>query len=215
MYADLAGDASFWNKLTAIDFEVLRQAIAKGCLLCGGPLHVANYPRKPRGIPDALAEAFEERFSTCCGHCRRRCTPPSVRFLGRRVYAGAIVLLATMKALVCGAAKRTLGRWSAWWTEVLPATPFWLGLRARFMPAIAPATLPGALVQRFEQSTAGVEGDAVVAALRALAPLSSQTAARTLVEGGSADAGFTQKMRIDRRLQDPVGNSQAPPPTKT
>ena len=34
--------------------DILQQAIAKGCPLCGGPLHIANYERKPRGIPDAV-----------------------------------------------------------------------------------------------------------------------------------------------------------------
>lgn len=211
MYADLAGEASFWDKLTAIDFEVLCQAIAKGCPLCGGPLHVANYPRKPRGIPDALAEAFASRCSACCGHCRRRCTPWSVRFLGRRVYVAAVVLLATMNALVCAAARRTLGRWSAWWTQELPATTFWLGLRARFVPAIPALGLPAGLLQRFESTVGERSHVAVVATLQVLAPLTSQTAVRTLDEGGSLAPVFTQKMRIDWHRRGLVRRSQAPP----
>lgn len=119
MYADFVRETSFWSKLTEIDLELRRATVAKGCPLCGGPLHIADYPRKPRGLPDAVDETFSRRFSTCCGHCRRRCTPASVRFLGRRVYVAAIMMLATMHALVCGAAKETLARWSAWWTEVL------------------------------------------------------------------------------------------------
>ena len=82
MYADFVGEASFWLKLKGIDLELSRRSIARGCQLCGGPLHVADYPRKPRGVPEAVDEAFSTRYSACCGHCRRRCTPPSVRFQG-------------------------------------------------------------------------------------------------------------------------------------
>jgi hypothetical protein len=44
------------------------------------------------------AESFDRRFSLCCGRegCRRRATPPSVRFLGRRVYVGAVVIVASV-----------------------------------------------------------------------------------------------------------------------
>ena len=36
-----------------------------------------------------------KRFSFCCDQegCRRRHTPPSVRFLGRRVYGGLVAVL--------------------------------------------------------------------------------------------------------------------------
>ena len=210
MYADLTGEASFWDRLNQIDFRLSREAIAKGCPLCGGPLHVANYPRKPRGVPEALAGAFAYRYSACCGHCRCRCTPWSVRFLGRRVYVGAVVLLATMGALVCGATRRTLRRWSAWWTRELPATTFWLGLRARFVPAIPASGLPAGLLDRFE-SAVDEPRAALVAVLEALAPLTSQTAVRTLDEGGAPAMGFTQKMRIDEHRRGLVTRSQAPP----
>ena len=64
---------------------------------CGGPLHYANYPRKPRGGPPDLDEVFEIRYSLCCGRegCRRRLLPPSVRFWGRRVYWAPVVLIIT------------------------------------------------------------------------------------------------------------------------
>ena len=52
------------------------------------------------------AEAFGRRFSLCCGRegCRHRATPPSVRFLGRRVYVGAVVIVASAIALTTIAA---------------------------------------------------------------------------------------------------------------
>lgn len=215
MYADLAADASFWNKLTEIDFGFLHEAIAKGCPLCGGPLHIANYQRKPRGIPDGVAEVFATRCSACCGHCRKRLTPCSVRFLGRRVYAGAIVLLATMTALVSGAARRTLKRWSTWWTQVLPETRLWLSLRARFVPAIPASALPAGLLQRLELPAGHQSERALVGALRLLMPLTSHTAARTVDEGGMCVGHLTQKTRIDEHRRGLVTRSQAPPPTKT
>lgn len=211
MYADLAGEASFWFELCAIDLERQRQTIAKGCPLCGGPLHVADYPRKPRGLQEDAEEALSSRYSTCCGHCRRRCMPPSVRFLGRRVYAGAIMMLATMRALVCEAAPRTLARWSAWWTEVLPAMTFWTAMRACFVPAVQASRLPASLLERFEPTPGGHSQKALVAALRSLSPITTQTDERTLDEGGSLTTRFTQKMRIDLEKRGLLPRAQAPP----
>jgi hypothetical protein len=53
-------------------------------------LHRSDYDRKPRGGPQ-----WEVRFSFCCAQegSRRRHIPPSVRFMGRRVYAGLVVVL--------------------------------------------------------------------------------------------------------------------------
>jgi len=67
----------------------------EGCP-CGGSLHRAAYVRKPRGVPWGLPEGFCIRESFCCSRegCRRRLTPPSLRFLGRRVYLGAVVVVA-------------------------------------------------------------------------------------------------------------------------
>ncbi len=62
---------------------------AKGCPGCEGPLHRGDYERKPRGaLVAAASEAFRVRHSLCCGWCRRRALPPSVRFLGRRGVRG-------------------------------------------------------------------------------------------------------------------------------
>ena len=79
MYASLVAVASFWSTLTDIDRQFQQDLIAKGCPLCGGPLHVANHPRKPRGLPPEVEGAWLKRFNTCCGWCRRRCMPPTPR----------------------------------------------------------------------------------------------------------------------------------------
>jgi hypothetical protein len=71
-----------------------RRLAKRGCFYCLGKLHRADYDRKPRGDPQ-----WDRRFSYCCAEAdwRQRRTPESVRFLGRRFYAGlVVVLIATM-----------------------------------------------------------------------------------------------------------------------
>jgi len=67
---------------------------AGGCRICGGVLHSAFFRRKPRGGPELCDDAIR-RCSFCCAEdgCRTRHTPPSLRFLGRKVYLGAVVVL--------------------------------------------------------------------------------------------------------------------------
>ncbi|WP_245731956.1 hypothetical protein [Thiocapsa roseopersicina] len=83
--------------LLHIDEDLAEAAREAGCPACGGTLHQADYPRKPRGCPEPWREAFATRRSFCCAQCRRRLTPRSVRFLGRRVYLGLIVVLACVR----------------------------------------------------------------------------------------------------------------------
>ena len=59
--------------------------------------YIVCYGRKPRGLPDGIdpGPVLPVRFSFCCSvdGCRRRHTPPSVRFLGRKVYLSVMVVL--------------------------------------------------------------------------------------------------------------------------
>ena len=149
--------------LFAVDQDLAAHAQAAGCPACGGRLHSARYPRKPRGGPADLGPEYEWRFSFCCAGegCRRRATPPSVRFLGRRVYLGAVVVLVTaMQAGVTpmraqrlrellGVNVRTLKRWRSWWRTTFVATAFWRAVHGRFMPAVPVETLPASLLERF------------------------------------------------------------------
>jgi len=140
-------EAEHFSALTEADARTAAAVAAKGCPFCGGRLHVANYKRKPRG--GRLAAAGEEqplRHSLCCGRrgCRRRVLPPSLRFLGRRVYVEAAVVLgsalAQASAKLCTAARisgvpaRSLGRWLTWWREHVPRERWWMELRARLTP---------------------------------------------------------------------------------
>jgi hypothetical protein len=92
---------------------------AYGCVVCGGALHRGNFSRKTRGFgPGIDAECLagepgpDLRLSFCCERegCRTRHTPASMRFLGRRVYAAIVVVLAMV---LCQAGARAPGPASA------------------------------------------------------------------------------------------------------
>lgn len=154
-------DANFYQLLTRIDESIAEEVRARGCD-CGGVLHRADYLRKPRGERGVLDESYQRRLSFCCAEdgCRRRCTPPSVRFLGRKVYLGVIVVLITALNHGLSAARRqrltetlgvcvqTLRRWQQWWREQFVQTRCWRGLAGQFLPPIVTAHLPGALLER-------------------------------------------------------------------
>jgi len=213
MYANLVAVASFWSTLTDIDRQLQQDVIAKGCPLCGGPLHVANHPRKPRGIPAQVEREWSLRFNTCCGYCRRRCMPPSVRFLGRRVYVGAIVMLATMLVLTCEAAGKTLQRWLVWWTLELPTLSYWMVIRARFVPGVQTAGLPASLLKRYEPAAGQQTAQGLINTLRALAPITTSTATRAHCEGHPTSPGLAHKMANDCNRRGLLRRAQAPPKT--
>ncbi len=182
MSQKLLQDARLWQVLVRVDDDLAASAKAEGCR-CGGELHSARFPRKPRGLPAAERGRHCRRASFCCADdgCRKRTTPPSVIFLGRRVFVGAVVVLATamrhgltwkrtakLRSLL-SVSVRTLQRWRAWWREVFPATATWRDQRARFTPPVAEASLPGSLVERFG---GGRSVDRFAALLQLLAPLS-------------------------------------------
>lgn len=175
-------DARFYALLRQFDEDLAAKARAGGCA-CGGALHVANYPRKARGGPAGLREADELRLSLCCARegCRARVTPPSLRFLGRRVYLGAVVVLvsammngpsrervAKMSTLV-GASERTLRRWQVWWRTIFVEGSFWRAVGGRFAQPVARAALPHSLLECFS----GNESESLIAALTFLSPITT------------------------------------------
>lgn len=175
----------FFRWLVTIDEETSRRVARAGCQRCGGPLHRGDYARKPRGGLLAVAgEVFTRRISLCCGWpgCRRRSTPPSLLFLGRRVYLGVVVLLAAMAALTptssralrraTGVPVRTVRRWGAWWQSDFIETRLYQEERARFMPPLSIEALPTSLVARFEHADRQAD-EALVRTLAFLSPLST------------------------------------------
>ena len=112
MYQAVVADAKFHEQLLIFDRDLAASARTAGCWRCGGTLHSASYSRKPRGCPDGLGHGYAERFSFCCAvdGCRKRTTPPSLRFLGRHVYLAAVVTL--ISALMLGTTPSRLARLS-------------------------------------------------------------------------------------------------------
>jgi hypothetical protein len=119
-------DQQLHQLLEKVDADLAQKDCQQGCLYCDGKLHRADYDRKPRGGPQ-----WDRRYSFCCAQedCRRRRTPESVRFLGRRVYAGLVVVLITTMIHGLKPARvrrirevlqidsRTLKRWRQWWLD--------------------------------------------------------------------------------------------------
>jgi hypothetical protein len=181
MLLALVRDPRFYAMKLEVDRSLLAEARRKGCENCGGVLHSSHFMRKPRGGPDGLGGAADMRFSLCCAEdgCRSRHTPPSLRFLGRKVYLGAVVALvsamrhgatpARMRALRehLGVSRRTVERWRAWWRETFAESAFWRAARAAFMPPVAAGLLPASLLERF----AGEDEARLVALLRLLGPI--------------------------------------------
>lgn len=179
----LLQDPKFFRLLLRIDEELASEARACGCV-CGGVLHRANYPRKPRACPSEVRADFETRFSFCCSRCRRRTTSMSVRFLGRRVYLALAVVLASARyagqkpaaarlSAELGIPLRTLERWRQWWSQSFPLTPLWQAACARFLPPPATDVFPASLLERFAGNTA----EALLRLLVSLSPLRVRTVA--------------------------------------
>jgi hypothetical protein len=181
LYQSLLKDPTFFSLLFQFDQDLAEKTRTKGCR-CSGRLDVANYWRKPRGGPEGLSAAFDLRLSFCCATdgCRKRATPPSVRFLGRRVYFMPIFVLVTamgrgvsrkreakLRAFF-GASRRTLERWRRWWREAFPTTRFWRDATGRLSPPVNLEALPRSLLERF---TGPDEPTRVLFALAFLAPL--------------------------------------------
>ena len=131
-------------------------------------------------------------MSFCCDQegCRRRHTPPSVRFQGRRVYVGLVVVLVCAmvhglkpervhqlrKAL--GMDRRTLKRWREWWLEIFVNGSFWKEARGRFMPPLCPTALPLSLCLVFQIAE---RRDRLLELLKFLAPITTPAAWQELV----------------------------------
>src|SRR6202522_813831 len=182
MYHDLPRTARFWWFLFAVD-QNLADAIRKIGCSCGGRLHSADYLRKPRGGPAGFTELLRIRLSFCCDRegCRKRATPPSVRFLGRKVYLGAIVILISAMrqgpsprrirelSTRFGADESTIVRWQTFWREHFPQTSFWKVARARFVTLGEIVSLPLSLVDAFLSHHPPCEGWTLL--LRFLSPI--------------------------------------------
>jgi hypothetical protein len=176
--------SSFYTDLLQFDLDTTRRLKRHGCQTCGGALDRADYGRKYRGAVAGEVSGFDQRFSLCCRRdgCRRRLTPQSVRFLGRKVYLAFLVVLASAEASEkrlsllakeSGISRQTLARWLAFWRLKVPVSAPWKSIKAAFMPPLALADLPGALRRVFNCTT--LASDAWISLLRCIAPLGKVT----------------------------------------
>jgi len=177
-------DQRLYLLLEKVDLEFAEAAHRLGCLYCGGKLYRGDYERKPRGGPE-----WDLRYSFCCCQCRRRRTPESVRFLGRRVYAGLVVVLVAAMAHGLKPERvrrlrealqidhRTLERWREWWLGLFVGSSFWKEARARFAPPVCQQTIPLSLCVRFQVERA----DRLLELLKFLAPITIPSAGKELV----------------------------------
>lgn len=155
---NLLYDQNLCNALEKFDADLTEKAQSLGCPHCGGVLHRGDYPRKPRGIWE-----WDKRYSLCCSTqgCRKRVTPASVRFLGRKVYL-AIIVVVVSAMMHCakkksvkklqdelGIDRRTLSRWRTWWQEIFAQSTFWKAKRSFFSRPIKKSTMPFGLVKAF------------------------------------------------------------------
>lgn len=181
MFDEVVLGSEFFEGLARADAQIAASARSSRCAHCGGPLHVSNYGRKPRGgLIASAGESHVVRFSLCCGTegCRRRATPPSIRFLGRRVYLEAVVIVASVFGLVdrgrkrepiAGVPRRTVGRWLAWWSGPSVQTAVFFALQTRFVTSLARTLLPRVVLERMPGSAA----DRVEHLSRLLCPLTT------------------------------------------
>ena len=176
-------EAKYLAALGEIDAACAKRVREGGCVHCGGALDRADYPRKPRGDLGEAAAAYELRRSFCCRRegCRKRATPPSLRFLGRKVYIAVLVVVASAAARagssvgrgrardVHGVPTRTVRRWLTWWEGVFALSAFWLEARAFFATPVEVGSLPASLLSRFS----GERPEALVKMLRFTSPITT------------------------------------------
>lgn len=183
-------DAKFLRALGEIDAEHAEQVQRSGCRECGGALDHADYARKPRGELGEAAGSYERRCSFCCrvDGCRKRATPASLRFLGRKVYIAVLVIVASARARtvrvigrgsprsVQGVPVRTVRRWLDWWQTVFALGAFWSEAKAFFATPVDVRELPVSLLERFGAGEVALEK-----MLRFTAPVTTESMRMAMV----------------------------------
>lgn len=163
MVPNILRDRRFLELLQRFDQELAEQARSAGCQFCGGVLHMARYARKPRGLCKEFESVLFIRQSLCCAQdgCRRRTTPPSVLFMGRRHFLSvAHVLVGALERgpnarrrrqlqRMLGVDRRTLKRWRRWWADVFRRSPLWSATPILSVAATSAARFPRAFFTIF------------------------------------------------------------------
>jgi hypothetical protein len=183
MFDQLVLGREIFELLEQHDAAITGRVQAAGCPVCEGRLHRGDYYRKPRGgLIAREGEDFVRRFSLCCAEdgCRKRATPPSLRFLGRRVYLGAVVILASVVAQALGVTgairkatgvpARTTRRWLGWWRGPFLNTAVFVAIRARLV-GVDVGQVPRSILERVPGSVA----EQVSTMLELVAPITTDS----------------------------------------
>ncbi|MCB9598635.1 MAG: hypothetical protein H6719_38320 [Sandaracinaceae bacterium] len=158
MSHEKGAEDDIFARLHELDLELLVAVQRRGCRdCCGGRLDRADFSRKVRGVSESAERYFETRFALCCSRegCRRRTLPPSLRFLGRRVFAAVAIVAACVaeQAHRRWQEARRIRRWLAWWREDFGGGPRLLELRGRLAVPIDRDALPGSLLAAVQGPT--------------------------------------------------------------
>ena len=194
MFLSAEDGRRFFRLQQEIDLDECRRVQSLGCPACGGPLDRNDHARKPRGLPFQHFDSDPRRLNLCCRDCRAHNMPESVVYLGRRVYVGVVLVLAsilvsglTPRRLVrvqadLGVSAQTVRRWRQWWQNGFVESRFWAARRGLLLPPVAVLDLPNDLVGRFVRRP-GISR--LLAFLRFLSPLTV-----TLREGRGSEVKF-------------------------
>lgn len=172
----------FFLFLLEIDRYIAQSAHDQPCSHCAGRLNWGNFYRSGYGLPAGSDESLRIRFSLCCreDNCRKRLTPPSLRYLRGVSYVTIVVVLlsAIQHGLSTSRAKTlkkelkvsrsTIARWLIWWRQDFATSSFWRAGRGRFGPTLDETCLPTAILKSFHNSHTNDEA-AAVGVLRFLA----------------------------------------------
>lgn len=187
MWHNIVDLSSRYAILDEIDAEITAKVRANGCPICASPLHMSRYPRKPRGIPTEINRKRWWRLSLCCSQrdCRKRITPPSVTFLGRKWYPGCVVVavcsdIQGQPAITIpinrmieffGVSWKTVKRWQKWWSKWVPKTALWRRLQGHLAHPVDTSLLPRNLLERI----VGTAVEQLVSFLRLIGPLTTES----------------------------------------
>lgn len=172
MISKLFEKKSLFLNLYEFDKLTAEQYRERKCPFCEGPLHYANYLRKPRGELCDLPEEYFIRFSLCCGvtGCRKRVMPHSCRFLGRKIYWFPVIVsvVSDLQSLLSTPnetkipenliiSRNTLERWFSYFREDYPSSSHWVRIRGLVSSIVKSDNLPNSLFNHFSTTKSNLK----------------------------------------------------------
>jgi len=153
---------SFIESLQAFDRQLSEELALEPCPHCGSPVAKSFYFRVLKSIGGVKSKSLF--YSLCCTKegCRKRCRPPSLRWLGRSTTAIPLHMIAEFLmsqdkspgdmlvelSQLVGVCCRTLFRWRQTWREKFCEKALWKNYIASYL-----ASLGGGLVEHVKTIT--------------------------------------------------------------